>query len=78
MLSILILFYRFVDLPLYQPSLLFFLYNTEIYIYIYTVPSTDIGTLDNMSIGGFENKAALFILFIFHLTNSHSSNLSLK
>ncbi len=42
------------------------------YIYtVYTVPSTNIGTLDKMSKAGCENKSALFILLISVTQNIH-------
>ncbi len=41
-------------------------------------PPLILAPLVNMSKGGYENKSALFILFIFHSKNSQNFNLSLK
>ncbi len=49
---------------------------TSLFIYLFTVPSTNIGTLGKYEQS--ENKSALFILFIFHTKYSQDSNLSLK
>ncbi len=45
---------------------------------VYTVPSTNIGTLDKYEQRRLWNKSALFILLIFHSINSQNSNLIIE